>query len=249
MEHFNSLQNWGTTESERPENWMDQMEQALEKVQAAAAAIREEAGKSYPQYRYFLQALPFDEIQKQAQEKSLVYLNATSAGGLALVVTKQDVQAIELPELNQKSLQNQIWSPSDEEINAINAHIQQGKITSEDIQAVSGGYFSTYALWNLTPYLTKTSDELKRQLFNVWQETLAQTTRWLWVVVMGELITAVKRYNESFTLIPPGNWHSCHCMQPGQTICPNQHTAGMHWMSSTSVIHLLFIPCGKLVSL
>lgn len=177
---------------------------ALEKVQAATLAIRNELGGKHPQYRHFLQALSFDEIQEQARAKPLVYLCATSAGGLALVVSKQGVQAIEIPELDQESIQKQIWRPSNEEIDRINVHLQMGMITLEDIQAVSGGYFSMYALWSLIPSQPRIrlSKEMVGKLFEAWQETLDSTTHWLWEVVMGKLISVLKEHHESITLLP-----------------------------------------------
>jgi CHAT domain-containing protein len=120
---------------------------------------------------------------------------------LALVVSKHGAQAIEFPELDQESLQKQIWRPSNQEIERINAHLQRGMITSEDIQAVKGGYFSMYALWSLTPYLTK---ELDDQLSKAWKETLEETTHWLWDRVMGKLIPVLKEHSESAILIPAG---------------------------------------------
>jgi tetratricopeptide (TPR) repeat protein len=204
IEQYNALQSIEDTENAYPEDWIFQMEQALEKVQTATVTIREKAGQSHPQYRYLLQPLPFTEIQKQAMEKPLVYLSTTPACGLAIIVTKQDVQAIKLPKMNQKILQEQIWHLSEEETDRINSHFQHGTITPEDIQSVSGGYFSTYALWRMTPYLPKISRELLDSLFEVWQEVLDQTTHWLWGTVMGDLITTLKRYGESATFILTG---------------------------------------------
>jgi CHAT domain-containing protein len=160
---------------------------------------------NHPEYRYFMQALPFDEIQRQAQAKPLVYLCATSAGGLALVVSQQGIQSIKLPKLNQAALQKQIWSPTDKEVEQINERINQQKsILPEDIQAVSGGYFSMYALWSLKPFLKNISKEMEDNLFIAWQKTLDETTHWLWDAVMGELISAIKKQSEAITLIPIG---------------------------------------------
>jgi CHAT domain-containing protein/tetratricopeptide (TPR) repeat protein len=204
MEEYDALQSMGASESIRPVDWISQVERALEKVQAATAAIREEVGKEHLQYRHFLQALPFDEIQKQALENPLVYLCATSAGGLGLIVTRQGVQALELAELNQTALQEQLWRPSDKELERINAHIQQGSITDADIQAAKGGYLSMYRLWGMMPFLENTSDELKLKLHKAWFETLDETTGWLWDVMMGELVNELKPHGDTVTLIPTG---------------------------------------------
>lgn len=188
---YQSLQNIKISNDERPVDWR----QTLAMVQAAASAIREKVGQRHPEYRYFLQSLSFDEIQEQAQKKPLVYLCATSAGGFALVVTGQGVRVLEIPELDQEALQKQIWRPSNEEIDRINIHLQQGMISPEDIQAVKGGFFSTYALWSLIK-----DDNLSK----AWQETLDETTHWLWDTVMGRLMSLLKEQGESVVLIPVG---------------------------------------------
>jgi CHAT domain-containing protein/TPR repeat protein len=198
MRQYDALYSIDTSENIYPE---DLMFQALDKVQAATAAIREKVGQSHPQYRYFLQALPFEEIQDQAQEKPLVYLCATSAGGLALVVSKQGVQAIKLSRLNQTSLQEHIWRPSDEEVERINEHIKQGNVTQEDIQAVRGGYFSMYALRSILVNMSREQDD---NTLDAWKETLDETTRWLWDTVMRELTSVLKEHSVSATLIPVG---------------------------------------------
>lgn len=61
-----------------------------------------------------------------------------------------------------------------------------------------------YALWNLTSYLTRTSDEIKSQLFLAWQDTLDETVNWLWGTVMGRLTSLLKEQGESAVLIPVG---------------------------------------------
>lgn len=195
-----ALQRFETPQTVPQADW----KQALQQVQAAAAAIREIAGREYPQYRHFLQTLSFAEIQEQSHEKPIVYLCTTSAGGLIFVVSMQGVQVLEIPELEQEALQKQIWRPTNEEIDRINAHLKKGMITLEDIQAVKGGYFSMYALWSLNSRLINTSKDLKWELFSGWQKTLDETTRWLWEKVMEKLIPVLKEHNSSAVLIPSG---------------------------------------------
>jgi CHAT domain-containing protein len=199
-EQYNELQRFLSSNENRPEYWISQIDKALEKVQSASTAVREEAGQSLPQYRYFLQALPFAEIQKQAMEKPLVYLCATSAGGLALIVTAQGVKTIELPDLNQASLQALLWQLSDEERERIQDHLEQGLMTLEDIQTAIGSYLSLYMM----PVLENASDELKLNLREAWFDTIDETTRWLWDAIMGELVAELKEFGEDVTLIPTG---------------------------------------------
>lgn len=197
---YHGLQNRVAKQNYDPADW----ELAFEKLRATIGAIRETAGGKYREYRYFHQSLPIEEIQKQAHERPIVYLCSTTGGGFALVVSKRDVEVIELPDLEQQALQDQIWRPSNEQIKQINSHIQQGMITSEDIQAVRGGFFSTYALWNLTPHLTKTPSQLILQLFTTWLETIDETTHWLWDGFMGKVIHGLKNHGTAAVLIPVG---------------------------------------------
>lgn len=191
-DEYRSLQGAGTAA-----DW----KRSQEKLQLALSAIREKAGRDHPEYRYFLRTLTFAEIQEQAREKPLVYLIATHAGGVALIVSGEEVHALELPELEQESLQKQIWRPSNEEVDRINTHLRQGYIEPEDVQAVSGGYFSMYALRRL---LENISPELSHRLQDAWENTLDETTRWLWDVAMGRLIPILKKYGDAAMLIPAG---------------------------------------------
>ncbi|MBI5965469.1 MAG: CHAT domain-containing protein [Chloroflexi bacterium] len=204
IQEYGHLQARGKTESTHSADWMSKVEGVLEGIQFATAAIREQAGQDYPQYRYFMRALPFAEIKRQTAANPLVYLSVTSTGGLALVVTQQGAQSFDLPGLKQDSLLKHIWSSTEEEDERLSVHLDQGYISLQDIQAASGGYISMYRLLNVSPYLANTSQETKEKIFITWQETLVKTTRWLWDVVMGELIAILKKDSESLTLIPTG---------------------------------------------
>jgi tetratricopeptide (TPR) repeat protein len=178
---------------------------ALKNLQEAAAAIREVAGQTHPEYRNFMKTLSFEEIQEQAKECPLVYLIATHAGGLALIVSRRDVEVIELPDLEQEALQKQIWRPSNPETERIAAHVNQGMISLQDIEAVKGGYFSTYALWSRRYLLTNTPPELLEHVSNTWKGTLDETTGWLWNVMhWDELLPRLKKHGFSAFLIPAG---------------------------------------------
>ena len=52
--------------------------------------------------------IPFEVIQAQAAETPLVYVLATSHGGLALVVTKNEVRSIPLESLTKEKLQERV---------------------------------------------------------------------------------------------------------------------------------------------
>ena len=200
IQKYDHLQVLGENKDTRPANWLSQIDTALEAIQAAAAAIREKAGRSHPQYRYFQQALPFDEIQKLALAIPLVYLGATSAGGFALVVTGQGVRSIDTY-LDEKSLQEYVWGISDEE--------KEGWDFSKDLpgnitslwKANLRGYISTYRYYH---QVLSSEPDKQAEIFYKWQSNLSSTTEWLWGAVMHELINEVKVFANEVVLIPTG---------------------------------------------
>ena len=182
-----------------------QVKQASDAVRTALVAIREKAGRDHPQYRYFIKALPLDEIRSLARDRLIVYLCSTSAGGLALVVDETSERAIDLPGLDQISLQKQMWSPTDKEVDRINEHInKQHELTQDDIRAVSGGYFSAYSLWSLSAFIPKTPPALLKELNGAWFNALDKMTGWLWEAGIGKLIEELKKDRRPIILIPSG---------------------------------------------
>jgi len=201
---YSELQLITDTDDFRSSDWLAEAEHALEKMQSIEAIIREKVGKNYHQYRYFMQSMPFSEIQKQAFERPLVYLCSTSAGGLALIVAGHGVQSLILPELNQSSLLSQFWDLSIEKLERLNIQIQKGTVTSEDVLSVSGKYLAMYRLWSMSSYLFNTSTEVRGLINCVWERTLNSFTRWLWDVLMGQLVDILGDHAKSVTLIPTG---------------------------------------------
>ncbi len=118
------------------------------------------------------------------------------------MITEKGITVYDFPELDQATIQNLIWPLSDEEIERLNTNIQHGSITLEDIQAASRGYMSMYNLWSAAPYLKNTSKDLKGMLYFAWQKVLDETTHWLWNAAIGKLITELKIFSKSVTLIP-----------------------------------------------
>ncbi len=94
----------------RPPDWGLQMRAAQADLDAAIAALRE-----LPGFAYFLQSLPFAEIQAQAADAPLVYLAATERGGMAFLVGRfmnrpSGVLPLDLPALTEEALREQIQS-------------------------------------------------------------------------------------------------------------------------------------------
>ncbi|HHH41310.1 MAG TPA: CHAT domain-containing protein, partial [Chloroflexi bacterium] len=182
----------------RPADWPQQMKAAWEEVQAAEQAIREEAGAVYPEFAHFMEDPTFDQVLPAARDAPLVYLLATPAGGLALVVhgdgrggpagRPYGVTPVRLPGLTEEALNRRLWSPTPEEARRINDHLQQGRVAPEDIEAARGGYLSMYRLWRIGILDRRIPKKTKEALHAAWLQTLDETTRWLWEAVVGEVV-------------------------------------------------------------
>jgi hypothetical protein len=142
--------------------------EARAELDAVVQAIRQ-----VPGYTDFLRAPTFMHIRTAAREAPLVYLMATPAGGLALIVppgakdaaasSSSGVQAVWLDALTDAAVRKQLYEP-------------------EDTQAL-GGYLGAYARWRAAPYNPETRAH--------WFDTLETTTHWLWDALMGPLIAAL----------------------------------------------------------
>ena len=92
----------------RPKDWQKQVEVAQEKLHKIEERIRDEVGGAHPEFAYFMDDIPFEVIRAQAAETPLVYVLATSHGGLALVVTKNKVRSIALENLTKEKLHERV---------------------------------------------------------------------------------------------------------------------------------------------
>jgi len=84
----------------QPADWWQQMECARSEVQNIIKEIRQ-----VPGYETFWESLRADRIQALAFNNPIIYITATLAGGVALVVTPNDVQAVWL-EFTDADLEN-----------------------------------------------------------------------------------------------------------------------------------------------
>ena len=161
----------------RPADWVEQMEGASREMQSAAESIRKSAGAKHPQYRFFRKSLPLEEIQKQANEAPLVYLAATSSGGMAIIVNVTHLKVIELLELSNTALRRTVQGPDDEPL--------------------LGGYLGAYMRWR------DNCNDLNAK--DAWSKTLDKTTRWLWETIMGKVLVYLEAKGiREAVLIPTG---------------------------------------------
>ncbi|MEJ5313563.1 MAG: CHAT domain-containing protein, partial [Anaerolinea sp.] len=165
--------------AERHPGWFEDLPAARARVKAVAGEIRQQAGSSYPEFRYFLQSLPFEEIQHQAQDAPLVYLAATPYGGFALIVRAQgEPQAVDLPLLHEQTLRERV--------------LGGGKR-----RRVPGAYLGAYQHWlNL--------GKIFPIFQTAWQDELDALLEWLGEAVMAPLLEALS--GEERAVLIPGGW-------------------------------------------
>jgi CHAT domain-containing protein/tetratricopeptide (TPR) repeat protein len=144
-------------------DWLEKIEHARSEVQAAAKGIREQAGAKYPEYRFFLRCLPFEEIQKQAHDAPLIYLAATSHGGMALIVNGTSVQIEDLPSLTEQALREQVQGPDDD--------------------PKLGAYLGAYTTWR--------RDSRNVECTKTWFTALNNTLCWLGEAVMMPILNTL----------------------------------------------------------
>jgi CHAT domain-containing protein/tetratricopeptide (TPR) repeat protein len=154
--------------------------------QALAAAIRQahadldaavKAVHQVPGYAGFLMPTSFEQIQQAMQDTPLVYLAATPAGGLALVVsppTRNEADGGESePRLVPPANITPLW------LKDLTAKALGDRLVGED-EAGLGGYLGAYMRWK--------ADNGDR---DAWLTALDETTRWLWDTLMGPLTQTI----------------------------------------------------------
>lgn len=140
---------------------VDIQQAARAKLDTAIDAIRK-----VPGYEEFLLPPSYEQIAFAARDAPLVYLIATPAGGLALIVLASDAEnptvlPVWLEALSDKLLREKLFEGSDTE--------------------TVGGYLGCY--------LRRRENN---QAWIRWQTVLEETTGWLWEVLMGTLIEAMR---------------------------------------------------------
>lgn len=139
---------------------------------AVITAIRGVAG-----YADFFAEPTFARIQAAAQEVPLLYIAATAAGGLALVVHPGGVEPVWLDGLTEAALRTAIFGPNDD--------------------PALGGYLGAYDRWRSD----RTHDPA---IHAAWHRALDDTTAWLWDVVMAPVVEHLVQAGVSEAVLIPG---------------------------------------------
>jgi CHAT domain-containing protein/tetratricopeptide (TPR) repeat protein len=157
--------------------------QQLAAAQADLNAVIEEI-RRIPGYQDFLLPLSAKRIRALAEEAPLVYLMATPAGGLALVVTHREVRTVWLEMLNEAALNGRLRGPADD--------------------PALGGYLGAYVTWLSSPN-SSTPPEARQAATTAWLAVLDGITGWLWSVGMDHVVTHLAQNGRrQAVLIPCG---------------------------------------------
>ncbi len=156
--------------AEQSEQIRDRLRAASKQLDNTIAAIRQLDG-----YADFLAAPGFADISKAVNNTRLVYIAATKAGGLALIVDNNNtITPVWLPELTEASLEQTLVS----------------------LEAPHRGYLRAYEEWR-----RDSNDETHR---TEWFDALEQTTQLLWQRIMAPIIEVLPE-SAAITLIPVGS--------------------------------------------
>jgi len=79
-----------------PNNWINRLQSSRSELNQAIHTIQE-----IPEFRNFMKPPSFVQIAEVAKEYPLVYLLATSSGGLAMIVTGSNIRAVPLNHVNE----------------------------------------------------------------------------------------------------------------------------------------------------
>lgn len=169
----------------RPDQFDHSSGQArLDAIVAANAAFDQVVAEiqKLPGYADFLAEPTFAQIRTAAQEAPLVFLLATSAGGLALIVHTGAVQPIWLDELTDATVHEWLRGPADD--------------------PELGGWLGTYQSWLV---------EKTEQAQQAWFTVVNDVTRQLWSHILEPVAAALRRVLPvdpssvpEVTLIPAG---------------------------------------------
>ncbi|PWH18343.1 MAG: hypothetical protein DDG60_00695, partial [Anaerolineae bacterium] len=187
----------GEAAHSRPAGWLQQVEAAQAKLDGVIEQIRQ-----VPGYETFLKTLTAEQIQAQAQGAPLVYLAATPAGGLALLVRAgAEVEFVPLPKLTEEALQKQVVGFSAKEYQALveEAHKENRQPPSQ--ADLLGGYLGAYLRWR--------SNARDAEAHAAWFAALDNTLAWLGKAVMGPLVERLQALGvpeSALVRLIPGGW-------------------------------------------
>ena len=152
----------------------------VDAIRAAYVAldVAIEVVRAIPGHADFLAEPDWADVQAAVTpEQPLIYIVATSAGGLALLVQPDTITPIWLDALTDTALRERLQGPADD--------------------PVLGGYLGAYFAWR-----RNARDNDARQ---VWYEALQATLDWLSEAVMQPIVTEMRAHNLSRAVLVPAD--------------------------------------------
>ncbi|MEK6409600.1 MAG: CHAT domain-containing protein, partial [Acidobacteriota bacterium] len=153
----------------------------LEAAQSEILAIVDEI-QQVPGYEDFLRSLPAGSIQALSQQTPLIYLFATSQGGLGLVVSGGVICPVWLDALSYKDLMEALLGP-----------------------AAESGYLVAYAHWREVITNREASTVERLAATDAWHAAIEAATEWLWKACMKQVVKILQEQRiHQVALIPGG---------------------------------------------
>lgn len=152
---------------------VDALKAARNELEAVIADIRE-----IPGYETFLRPSDFSDIRTAAAWGPLVYIVATQAGGLALLVSGENLPTVSI-----------IWLPT------LTIMALAERCVGPGPEPEGGGYLVAYNAWRSAPG--------NGAVQSAWLTALDEATSWLWTAVVEPVLNALPP-GDKVTLIPCG---------------------------------------------
>ncbi len=185
--------------------------EALRQVDADLKAVIAEI-RQIPGYEDFLLPPTFEKIARAAQDAPLVYLLATPAGGLALIVHGDEVYSVDLPALTAEAVRHRV----------------------EGSGRQWGGYLGAMFRWRRS-LLPTTPPKERWKARTAWLRALESTTRWLWEAAMGRWSASLPTgAGTGLCSSPPATWGCCPSTPPGPKTQPAPPADATPWTRSPS---------------
>jgi CHAT domain-containing protein len=189
-----TVQRWEWAQQYKP----DELKPARENLDKIIDTIRQVEG-----YENFLMPSGYTEIQAVATINTCVYIVITDTGGLALIVDKTHIKPVWLPELTEKVLIEKLKAYFENDYtnwlkavttkkvayDALEKLNEDGKVTKEQLEKAQ-------TVW-------QQAVTFEQNARANWEQTLTDTTHWLWQTVMSPIIDALPK-QATVTLIPVG---------------------------------------------
>jgi CHAT domain-containing protein len=193
------------------EQWqfLTQQAQLTEKHRIQLRATRKEldatikAIQQIKDYENFLIPAGDADIQTAAAINPLVYIVTTDAGGLALIVDKNNLNPVWLPELIEKVLIEKLQAYFENDYSNWLKAVATIKVAHDALEKLKKDENATTEEIEKAQTVWQQTVIFEQNARAKWEQTLANITHWLWQTVMSPIIDALPK-PATVTLIPAG---------------------------------------------